>query len=64
MPDDDREELQNEVKTVNKLALKEKDPITLERAKLKLDYQTSLTATDIGLKALPYLPALYQFFET
>jgi len=43
---------------------KEKDPNTLVRAKLKLDYlKTSLTATHITLKAATYFPSLYQFFE-
>lgn len=64
MPDDDKEELQNEIKSVNKLALKEKDPSSLERAKLKLEYiKTSLSATDIAIKAAPHFPVLYHFFE-
>jgi hypothetical protein len=65
LPADDKEELQGEVASINKLALKEQNPNTLERAKLKLDYlKTSLTAADLAVKAAPYLPALYQFFQS
>lgn len=63
--DDDKEDLQGELSKVNKLALKEKNKNTLERAKLKLDYvKTSLTGTEIAIKAAPYLTALYHFFQS
>lgn len=63
LSDDDKEEFQNEIKSINKLALKG-DPNTIERAKLKLDYiKTGLSVTDIAFKAAPHLPALYHFFE-
>ena len=65
IPEDDKEELQNEVQAVNKLALKEKTPNTLDRAKLKLDYlKTSINATEIAIKAAPLLTALYNFFQS
>jgi uncharacterized protein YqfB (UPF0267 family) len=62
--DDEKEELQGEVQSINKLALKELNQANLERAKLKLDYlKTSLTAADLVVKAAPYLAALYHFFQ-
>ena len=62
--EDDKEDLEGEVIKVNRLALKEKNPSTLERAKLKLDYiKTTLTGTEIAIKAAPYFVALYQFFQ-
>lgn len=65
IPEDDKEEIQNELQSVNKLALKEKSPSTLERAKLKLDYiKTGLAGTEIAIKAAPYLTALYHFFQS
>jgi hypothetical protein len=65
MTEDDKEEFQNELQAVNKLALKEKTPNALERAKLKLDYlKTSLDATDIAIKAAPLLTSLYHFFQS
>lgn len=64
IPDDDKEEMQEELSKVNTLALKEKNPNTLERAKLRLDYiKTGLTGTEIAIKAAPYLTALYNFFQ-
>ena len=65
LPAEEKEELQGEVASINKLALKEPNQGTLERAKLKLDYlKTSLTAADLAVKAAPYLPALYHFFQS
>lgn len=65
IPDDEKDELQTELQSVNKLALKDKNQNTLEKAKLKLDYiKTSLTGTEIAVKSAPYLMALYNFFAS
>lgn len=64
IPDDEKDELHGEVQSINKLALKEQNQGTLERAKLKLDYlKTTLTAADLAVKAAPYLTVLYHFFQ-
>lgn len=65
IPEDEKEELQSEVQSINKLALKEQNQGTLERAKLKLDYlKTTLTAADLAVKAAPYITAIYHFFQS
>jgi hypothetical protein len=64
IPDDDKEELQDEVSKVNKLALKEPAPGLLERAKTRLDMvKLGLQGTEIAIKAAPYVDAAWEYFK-
>lgn len=63
IPEEDKEELTNDVKALNNLAVKA-TPDAAERAKLRLQVlEISLKAADLAVKTAPYLPAIYAFFE-
>lgn len=64
IPADDKQELEDEVGKVNKLALREPAPGMLERAKSRLDMiKLAITGTDIAMKAAPHLNTLWELLQ-
>ena len=64
IPDDDKQELEEEVGNVNKLALREPAPGMLERAKTRLDMiKLAITGTDIAMKAAPHINTLWELLQ-
>ena len=64
IPDDDKQELEEEVSKINKLALKEPAPGLLDRAKARLDViKLAITGTDIAIKAAPHLDTLWELIK-
>jgi hypothetical protein len=62
--DDDKQELEEEVGKINKLALREPAPGLLDRAKSRLDMiKLALTGTDIAIKAAPHLDTLWELIK-
>ncbi len=62
--DDDKQELEEEVGRVNKLALREPAPGLLDRAKSRLDMiKLAVTGTDIAIKAAPHLDTLWELLK-
>lgn len=64
LPDDDKEEIEDELSKVNKLALREPGSGLLERAKTRLDVvKLAMTGTDIAIKAAPHLETLWELIK-
>jgi Mn-dependent DtxR family transcriptional regulator len=64
MPDDDKQELEEEIGKVNKLALRDPAPGLLERAKSRLDMmKLAITGTDIAIKAAPHIDTLWDIIK-
>ena len=59
-----KEELQEHVVHVSKLAVQEPSPAMLERAKFRLSMvESRLKGTDLLIKAAPYLAAALDYFR-
>jgi hypothetical protein len=64
LPDEEIEELQDEVIRLNKLALSEANPRLLERAKARIEMvKVGLQGTDVLIKAAPLLQTLWDSFS-
>jgi hypothetical protein len=64
IPDDDKQELEDEVGKVNKLALREPAVGLLERAKSRLDMiKLAITGTDIAIKAAPHIETAWELLK-
>jgi hypothetical protein len=64
IPNDDKEEVQEELSKISKLALREPGTGLLERAKTRLDVvKLAMTGTDIAIKAAPHLETLWEFIK-
>ena len=62
--DDDKQELEEEVGKVNKLALREPTSGLLDRAKSRLDMiKLAVTGTDIAIKAAPHLDTIWELLK-
>jgi hypothetical protein len=64
LPADDKEELEGEVTSVKKLALREPAPGLLDRAKSRLDLvRMGLQGADLLIKASPHIDAAWEFLR-
>lgn len=64
IPDDDKQEIQDELAKVNKLALREPALGLLDRARSRLEVvKLALTGTDIAIKAAPHIKTLWDLIE-
>lgn len=64
LPVDDKQELECEVATVNKLALREPAPGILERAKSRIDMiKLSLQGTELLIKVGPHLEVAWEYLK-
>jgi hypothetical protein len=64
IPADDKQELEEEVGKVNKLALKEPAPGLLERAKSRLDMvKLGIQGTELAIKVSPHLEVAWEYLK-